>query len=227
MRGVEASLADVRVRIAAAARRSGRPPDVTLVAVTKGVDADRIGAAIAAGVTHFGENRIQEAAQKIEIIGRHAARWHMVGHLQRNKVRQAVELFDVIQSVDSVGLAADLSRRTATPIEILLQVNVAGEQQKFGFSSDDLEDAIREIVALPRLNLTGLMTIAPMTDEPEAIRPVFRRLRELRDHLNTLGLPGLHLHNLSMGMSDDCEVAVEEGATIVRIGRALFGERPL
>lgn len=149
----------------------------------------------------------------------------MIGHLQRNKVRQAVGLFDVIQSVDSVRLAADLSKRAREPIEILLQVNVSGERQKYGFSANDLEGAAAEIGALSRLNLTGLMTIGPMTDNPETARPVFRRLRELRDRLNGFGIPGVHLRHLSMGMSDDFEVAVEEGATIVRIGRAIFSKK--
>lgn len=195
------------------------------MAVTKGVGVDRVEAAIDAGVTHVGENRIQEAAPKIDAVGRRAVRWHMVGHLQRNKVRQAVTLFDVIQSVDSVRLAHDLSRRATDRIEVLLQVNVSGERQTHGFSTDDLEDAVAEVATLPRLNLTGFMTIAPMTDDPETARPVFRRLRELRDRLNSLGIPGMRLHHLSMGMSGDFEAAVEEGATIVRIGRAIFGKK--
>ena len=223
---VSGSVNSVRKRIAAAAHRTGRTSDdVALVAVTKSVDVDRIEAALAAGVTQLGENRIQEAAPKIDVVGRRAERWHMVGHLQRNKVPQAVSLFDVVQSVDSLRLAVDLSRRAAEPFEILLQVNVSGERQKYGFSPHALDRALPEIAALPRLNLTGLMTIAPMTDNPETARPVFRRLRELRDRLNDFGIPGVHLHHLSMGMSGDFEVAVEEGATIVRIGRAIFGER--
>ncbi|HEY3249111.1 MAG TPA: YggS family pyridoxal phosphate-dependent enzyme, partial [bacterium] len=218
---IETALAHLRDRIASAAVRSGRhPEDIVLVAVTKGVDADRIRAAIAAGITDLGENRVQEAALKIEAIGRRAVHWHLVGHLQRNKVREAVGLFDVIHSVDRVRLAADLSRLASMPIEILLQVNVSGERQKSGFSPDDLPSAIRQIAALPGLNVTGLMTIAPMMDDPETVRPIFRRLRDLRDRLNALGIPGLQLRYLSMGMSDDFEVAVEEGATIVRIGRA-------
>ncbi|HEV8354300.1 MAG TPA: YggS family pyridoxal phosphate-dependent enzyme [bacterium] len=225
MTSIETSLAEVHRRIAAATARADRSEGVTLVAVTKGVNADRIRAAISLGVTHLGENRIQDAAPRIAAIGRHAVRWHMIGHLQRNKVRPAVELFDVIQSVDSLGLAKDLSRRSATPVEILLQVNVSGERQKFGFSPDTIEEAVTEIAALPRLKQTGLMTIAPMTDDPETVRPVFRQLRELRDALNNLDIPGLDLVHLSMGMTDDFEVAIEEGATIVRIGRAIFGDR--
>ncbi len=223
---IEAALSRVWDRMASAAARSGRSPgDVVLVAVTKGVDVDRIQMVIAAGMTELGENRVQEAAPKIETIGRHAVRWHMVGHLQRNKVPQAVVLFDVVQSVDSLRLAASLSARATRLLEILLQVNASGERNKFGFSPADVESAVVDIAALPRLSLTGLMTIAPMADDPEAVRPVFRGLRELRDRLNALGIPGLQLRHLSMGMSDDFEVAVEEGATIVRIGRAIFGKR--
>lgn len=223
---VSASINRVRDRVAAAAQRSGRrPEDVALVAASKGIDVDRIKAAIASGVEHVGENRVQEAAPKISAVGRDRVRWHMIGHLQRNKARQALDLFDVIESVDSVPLAADLSKRTSRPIEILLQVNVSGERQKYGFSPDDLVSVIDEVAALPRLNLTGLMTIAPMTGDPETVRPVFRRLRELRDRVDALDIPGLRLRHLSMGMSDDFEVAIEEGATIVRIGRAIFGKR--
>ncbi|MGH2348823.1 MAG: YggS family pyridoxal phosphate-dependent enzyme [bacterium] len=235
MAGIDTALADVRRRIAVASGRSGRTDDVILVAVTKGVGIDLVRAAIAAGVTDFGENRIQEAAPKIHAMSGiegsflqglyHEARWHMVGHLQRNKARKALELFDVIQSVDSLRLAADLSARATAPLEVFLQVNVSGYQQKYGFPPDKVETAATEIATLPRLNLTGLMTIAPMTDDPEAVRPAFRRLRELRDRLNSLDIPGLHLRHLSMGMSNDFEVAIEEGATIVRIGRAIFGQR--
>jgi pyridoxal phosphate enzyme (YggS family) len=226
MTAIEAALDRIRGRISTASRRSGRRiEEITLVAVTKGVEPRAIRAALAAGVTHLGENRIQEAAPKIERIGRHAATWHLIGHLQRNKVHQAVALFDVIESVDSERLAADLSRRSSAPIDILLQINVSGEPQKSGLHPDEAEAAVRSIVALPRLNLVGLMTIAPMTDDPETVRPIFRQLRDLRGRLNALDLPGIHLDHLSMGMSDDFEVAVEEGATIVRVGRAIFGER--
>ncbi len=230
---VAASVARVRERIASAARRCGRRvEDVTLVAVSKGVDPTRILAAATGGVADFGENRVQEALPKITLLRPQvprAVRWHLVGHLQRNKVRQAAQLFDVIQSVDSAALATALSQQSAAMagriVDVLVQVNVAAEPQKFGIAADALPAVLRAIAALSGLRVVGLMTIAPQADHPEAVRPVFRRLRELRDDAARWGVaPGL-VH-LSMGMSDDFEVAVEEGATIVRIGRAIFGPRP-
>jgi len=228
---VAANVARVRERIAAAARRGGRrPEDVTLVAVSKGVDPARIVAAAAAGVTEFGENRVQEAGPKIAALqGRLAgrARWHMVGHLQRNKARQAAGLFAVLHSLDDTALAAALDRHlaaSARTLDALVQVNVAGEPQKFGIAPDRLPALLRELVGLPRLRVIGLMTIAPQVSNPETVRPVFRGLRELRDSVARLQLAPA-LVDLSMGMSDDFEVAVEEGATLVRVGRAIFGPR--
>jgi pyridoxal phosphate enzyme (YggS family) len=220
---VAAGVVRVRERIAAAARRSGRrPEDVTLVAVTKGVDPDRIRAAIAAGLADLGESRVQEAALKIEAMGR-PVRWHLVGHLQRNKAARAVALFDVIHSVDSAALLAELSARAEHQLDVLLQVNIAQEPQKHGVLADALPALVRDAAGLRRVRIAGLMTIAPQVPEPEQARAVFRRLRELRGELGRLlGAPMPHL---SMGMTDDFEVAVEEGATLVRIGRAIFGAR--
>lgn len=219
---VAANVARVRERIAAAARRGGRrPEDVTLVAVTKGVDAPQILEAVAVGVRDLGENRVQEAASKAAAVSA-GARWHLVGHLQRNKVRQAVALFTVIHSLDGARLAADVSRRAAAPVDVLLQVNVAGEAQKFGVPPEEAPTVLRAIAGLPALHVVGLMTIAPLSGDPEETRPVFGRLRGLRDDLEALGIAGVTLPHLSMGMSGDFEIAVEEGATMVRIGRAIF-----
>ncbi len=177
--------------------------------------------AVAAGVSHVGENRVQEAQAKLPQLADLSPQptWHMVGHLQTNKVKTALGLFDIIQSVDSLHLAHAIGRRApeGTRVPVLLEVNVAGEAQKYGFSQQELRAAAQEAHGLPGLDVRGLMTVAPLADDPEAVRPVFRRLRELA---LSLGLP-----ELSMGMTDDFEVAVEEGATIVRIGRAIFGPR--
>lgn len=230
MTDVAANVARVRERIAAAARRAARrPDDVTLVAVTKGVDPPRIAAAVAGGVTDLGENRVQEAEVKIpaaNALARRPLRWHMVGHLQRNKAKKAVALFDVVHSVDNSALAQELSRRTARMLDVLVQVNVAGAAQQRGIAPAALPALLRTIVRLPGLRVVGLMAIAPLTGDPETVRPAFRRLRELRDEVARLDIAETVIH-LSMGMTADFAVAVEEGATIVRIGRAIFGERPL
>jgi len=211
----------VRLRIATACQRSGRSPEeVTLVAVTKGFPPEAAREAVAAGVRHLGENRVQEAEAKRlglsdlppDVV------WHMVGHLQTNKVKTALGLFDIIHSVDSLDLAEAISRRALKPVPVFLEVNVAGEPTKYGFSPDELPRAREAIARLSNLDVRGLMTVAPLAASQEAVRSVFRRLREMAHSLG--------LHELSMGMTDDFEVAVEEGATHVRIGRAIFGERP-
>ena len=211
----------MRERIARAAERAGRPPrEVTLVAVTKSVEPPAIEAALRAGVNHFGENRVQEAKSKIEQLATLQPKppiWHMIGHLQTNKIKTAIEIFDIIHSVDSLRLAEALSRRLTTRLPVLLQVNVAGETTKNGFAPAEVMRAAEQIGRLPWLEIKGLMTIAPLARDAEEVRPVFRKLRQLRDAIG--------LVELSMGMSDDFEVAVEEGSTIVRIGRAIFGER--
>jgi len=226
------AMADSRERvlatIAEAAARSGRPPaDVTLVAVSKTVPPDRLRAATAAGLQLFGENRVQEAAAKVaEVPG---ARWHLVGPLQSNKARRAVELFEAIESVDSVAIARRLDRlaRETEPgrrLSVYLQVNVDDDPSKAGFAPHDLEGNLPDLLGLAGLRIAGLMTIGRLVSDPEQARPTFLALRELSSRLRSAhrGLePGL-----SMGMSDDYPVAVEEGATVVRVGRALFGERP-
>ena len=217
---IEFNVQDVRRRIASAAERAGRSPeDVVIVAVTKGVDPQNVRIALQAGIGHIGESRVQEARAKLASLSGVEPRpvWHMVGHLQANKVKTAVEVFDIIHSIDSVRLAESLSKRARNALPVLLQVNVSGEGAKNGFPPGDLHRAAQVIAHLPNLDVQGLMTIAPIAADPEEVRPVFRELRRLRDSLG--------LRHLSMGMSDDFEVAVEEGATLVRIGRAIFEER--
>lgn len=215
-----ARLAAVRARIAAASARGGRRPDeVTLVAVSKGVPVERVRAALASGITELGENRVQEAGPKIDALGR-GARWHLVGHLQGNKAARAAALFDVIHSVDSARLLEALDARAVRPLDVLLQVNVAREPQKSGVAPEALPELVRGAAALHLVRIVGLMTIAPLGADPARVRAVFRRLRELRGEAGRL--LGAPLPHLSMGMSDDFELAVEEGATIVRIGRAIF-----
>lgn len=222
----------VRAEIARAAERAGRSPeDVTLVAVSKTVPADRVRAAAELGITHFGENRVQEAEEKIHALTGclpPGVTWHMVGHLQSNKARKAVRLFALIESVDSLELARLLSRlgvERGVPVPVLLEVNVGGEETKFGFAPAELPEVLPRILELPMLEVRGLMTIAPLVGDPEDARPYFRQLRELRDRLAT-AYPSAELRELSMGMTNDFPVAIEEGATLVRIGRAIFGERP-
>ena len=212
-------VAHVRQRIERAAERAGRSPaDVTIVAVSKGFPPSAIDEAMVAGIADIGENRVQEAAAKIAALRGLPVTWHLVGHLQTNKAKTALELFDIIHSVDSLHLAEVLSHRAQRPLPVLLEVSVTGEASKFGFPPNEVAAAAEAIARLPRLDLRGLMTVAPFISDPETVRPVFRELRRLRDALG--------LAELSMGMTDDFEVAIEEGATLVRIGRAIFGERP-
>ena len=219
----------VLARIADASRRAGRSPsDVTLVAVSKTVDAERLRVAVSAGLTTLGENRVQEGEAKVGLID--GATWHLVGPLQSNKARRALEAFDVIESVDSVALAERLDRivRDAPDLPdrypVLLQVNVDDDPSKAGFAPDELAAAIDRTSTLDALDVRGLMTIGRLVADAEAARPTFAALRALSEGLRGEGA-GLG-PELSMGMTDDFEVAVEEGATIVRVGRALFGERP-
>jgi pyridoxal phosphate enzyme (YggS family) len=214
------NVAAIRKRIARAAENAGRSPsEITLVAVTKTVDAPAIREAFAAGLRHFGESRIQEAREKLPHLSdlQPAPTWHLVGHLQTNKAKTAAELFDVIHSVDSLKVAEAISQHSGSDKPVLVQVNVAGESSKYGFALQDTIAALEHIARLPHLRISGLMTIAPYTDDPEEVRPLFRRLRLMRDSLG--------LEHLSMGMSHDFEAAIEEGATLVRIGQAIFGER--
>jgi PLP dependent protein len=221
-------VARVRERIAAAAVRAGRAPgDVALVAVTKMRTPAEIEAVYAAGVRHLGENRVEEAEVKLPQLELPGVTWHMVGHLQGRKAGRAVDLFDVVQSVDSVRLARrldGLASKRDRALRVLIEVNVSGEESKYGFrlvERGQLDDAVAEIIALPHLCVEGLMTVAPLCADPEQVRPVFARLREVVGELQASFPQGMWRH-LSMGMTDDYVVAVEEGATMVRIGRALF-----
>lgn len=224
------NLNDVRRRIAAAAERAGRHPDaVTLIAVTKGTDANLVDAAIAAGVAHIGENRVQEAQRKFPHVDRvHEVQKHMIGHLQTNKVRHTLPLFDLIHSLDRPGLGEAISRRAerdGVPARVLIQVNAAAQPGRHGVSPDELLAFVREMAALPSMHIEGLMTMAPFSDDPETARPVFRTLRQLADEVAQAGIAGVEMKCLSMGMTNDFEVAIEEGSTMVRIGTALFGPR--
>jgi pyridoxal phosphate enzyme (YggS family) len=227
MSHIARNLEDVRSRIAAAARRAGRDPGaVRLVAVSKTVDLDRIREALAAGQRLFGENYVQEARDKIAVLGSEA-NWHLVGHLQTKKAKAAVELFDLIHSVDRLKLAQALDQaaaRSGKVQEILLQVNLAGEESKSGAAPEDLPELLQQVSRLSQVRVLGLMTMPPWLADPEAVRPYFRALREWRDRCRTH--TGLPLEELSMGMSGDFEVAVEEGATLVRVGTSIFGSRP-
>ena len=213
-------LAGVRERIARACARSGRDPAaVTIVAVSKGQPAEAVAAAARAGLSHFGENRVQEALPKIEALREASvsATWHLVDHLQSNKARVAAAAFRVIHSVDSERLLARLDSLATAPVDVLLQLNLAAEPQKHGAPADQLPALVVAARALAQIRLQGLMTIAPYVADAEEVRPVFRELSTLAQRFELAGL--------SMGMTDDLEVAVEEGATLVRVGRALFGER--
>jgi len=224
------SLADnlnsIQQRIRTACDRSGRDPaSVTVLAVTKTHPPETVKAAVEAGQFLFGENKVQEAKAKIPLCPC-KARWHFIGHLQTNKCRDAVHFFEMIQSVDSLALAQEIHKRAeqaAKTMPVLLEVNEAGEASKFGYAPDRLLAEFAELNALPRIEIHGLMTVPPWTAEPEKVRPHFRRLRDLKEQCEQiLGAP---LPHLSMGMTGDFEIAIEEGATIVRIGTALFGER--
>jgi pyridoxal phosphate enzyme (YggS family) len=223
------ALAAVRSRIAAAARRAGRAPEeVALLAVTKTVSVDRIGEAVAAGQRLFGENRVQEAQEKIRALSGEAS-WHMIGRLQKNKAKTAVELFDMVESVDSLELARLLSRRAerlGKVLPVLVQVKEAEEETKSGVRPDEAPSLIEAVCALPNLEVKGLMSIPPWPAHPEDSRPYFSRLREFRGRWDGSCCPAGSLTELSMGMTADFEVAVEEGATLVRVGSAIFGSRP-
>ncbi len=226
-------LEGVRRRIADAAERAGRSPDeIELVAVSKTMPAEMVVEAYRLGQRHFGENRVQESREKRDALAQlgpmPGAAWHMIGHLQTNKAKLAVELFDIIQSVDSVKLARLLDAGAAAAgkrLRLLLEVDFSHEPQRSGFSPLELEKAAGELVSLSNVEIQGLMTVAPLGLDPEETRSVFRRLRLLRDRL-AVSYPTVDWHHLSMGMSDDFVLAIEEGATIVRVGRAIFGERP-
>jgi hypothetical protein len=223
-------LDEVRGRIEAAALRCNRAPkEITLVAVSKTHPVEIVRAAIASGATDLGENRVQEADGKIPDVGRHAARWHLIGHLQSNKARRAVELFDVIHSLDSLALAQRLDRMCVElnrpELPVMIQVDLGREATKSGVDEAEVLQIVDGLKQCARLRLTGLMTLPPYFDDAQQVRPFFRKLRELRDELGSRGAFGDLRGELSMGMTHDYEIAIEEGATIVRVGTAIFGAR--
>ena len=222
--------ANVRGRSESAARRSSRiPDDITLIAISKTHPAEVLREGLRAGITDFGENRVQEAEDKILELGRTAARWHLVGHLQGNKAGRAVKLFDCIHSLDSVDLAQRLDRLCVESergeLEVLIQIDLGGEKTKAGIDPRGLPELLRALPDCPRLRLIGLMTLPPYFESPDCARPYFKTLRGLRDKLQTEGHFGERAGELSMGMSHDFEIAIEEGATMVRVGTAIFGAR--
>jgi PLP dependent protein len=224
-------LTEVRRRIEECARRAGRSPgEVKLIAVSKTHPPDAVRRAIQAGVGDLGENRVQEADTKISELGRDAARWHLIGHLQANKARRAVALFDLIHTLDSASLAQRLNRlceeEEREELPVLIQVDLGREETKSGVTEEELPELVKAVGACRHLRLKGLMTLPPFFDNAELVRPYFRRLRELRDELRERAAFGVGGEGeLSMGMSQDYEVAIEEGATFVRVGTAIFGER--
>ena len=223
-------LARIRAQIEAAALKCGRlPQQVKLIAISKTHSASVVRAAIGLGATDIGENRVQEAEQKINEVGRNAARWHLVGHLQANKARRAVQLFDVIHSLDSLELARRLDRlcdeEGRESLAVMVQVDLGHEETKSGIEEGELFELVEGLKSLEHVQCVGLMTLPPFFDDPEEARPFFRRLRELRDELATRGAFGDGKGELSMGMTHDFEVAIEEGATMVRVGTAIFGQR--
>ena len=226
------NISHVHDRIAVAARRAGRnPQEIALLAVSKTFPAGHIRQAYEAGMRIFGENRVQEFATKAEAVRElREAQWHMIGHLQTNKAAKAVELFSAVDSVDSLKLAEKLNvaaQKIGKKLAVLIEVNLGGEEAKSGIAPDkpELEQILEAAPQLEHLAIHGLMTIPPFTEDPQQARPYFRKLRELRDKIGARKLPGINMDTLSMGMSHDFEVAIDEGSTCVRVGTAIFGER--
>ncbi|MBI2089404.1 MAG: YggS family pyridoxal phosphate-dependent enzyme [Deltaproteobacteria bacterium] len=225
---VAANTRTVLARIQEAAAKCGRDPaTIKLLAASKSQSTEKIRAAIAAGVRLFGENYVQEAKDKREAV-KEGVEWHMIGHLQRNKVKAALDLFDLIESLDNVALAKELDKegkKRGRKVAVFVEVNLAGEESKTGIDKDRLVPLLEEVGKLSHLSVEGLMAVPPFRENPEAVRPYFRALRELQSELSRLKIPNVELKELSMGMTHDFAVAIEEGATIVRIGTALFGPR--
>ncbi|TAL28257.1 MAG: YggS family pyridoxal phosphate-dependent enzyme [Nitrospirae bacterium] len=229
------NISNIYKRMSHAAMRAGRnPDDIKLIAVTKTVSIEMVRQAVDAGLRIFGESKVQEAIKKVmsdELrVTSNKIKWHLIGHLQKNKAKAAVELFDMIQSVDSLELAETLNKQAeklGKIQEVLIQVKLSVNDDKHGILKENLISMIGQVIKLKNLDLKGLMTIPPYFENPEDARPYFRELRELRDNINELRVTGYALRELSMGMTNDFEVAIEEGATMIRIGTAIFGERKL
>ncbi|AOY77389.1 YggS family pyridoxal phosphate-dependent enzyme [Clostridium formicaceticum] len=225
---VEKNLSTIRDRISDAAIKVGRnPQEVQLIAVTKTVEPEVIEGAIHYGVTDIGENKVQEIIRKYEIIG-NKVRYHMIGHLQKNKVKYIIDKVEMIHSLDSYDLAKEIDKRAKKiqkTMKCLLQINVSGEESKYGISPLEVKSLLKEVSELNNMRIMGLMTMAPYTDNPEEVRKYFKDLKQLSLEIDKLGFENIHMNYLSMGMSNDFEVAIEEGANLVRIGSSIFGER--
>ncbi len=222
---IKDNIKQVNKRIAAACRKSGRDlSDITLVCVTKGVDPFTISDAFINGLRDIGENKVQEAAKKkAEVMP--GAKWHLVGHLQTNKVKDALEIFDMIHSVDSIELAQKIDKecgKLGKTIETLVQVNTSGEESKYGIKPGEVSQFLKEASTLPNIRIKGLMTITPLAEDPETVRPYLRSLREISESVKGESIPNIEMKYLSMGMSQDFEVAIQEGANIIRLGTAIF-----
>lgn len=228
MNPIAENIQDIQARIAAACQRSGRSPDsVQLIAVTKTIAVDQINLAIEAGMTILGENRVQEVLHKYESVSPDVS-WHLIGHLQTNKVRQIIDRVTLIHSLDSLHLAKELQKRAekrGKPVEVLIEVNVGQEVSKFGLSPEEVPAFLETLRDLDFIQVRGLMTVAPFLEDPEDVRIVFRRLKSLFDAIEALDIPNVTMVHLSMGMTHDFEVAIEEGATMVRVGTGIFGSR--
>lgn len=225
---IRKNIAMVRERIEKAARLAGRDPkEITILAATKSVDTKKIQEAVKAGITTFGENYVQEAAKKIKDLqgSKKDIHWHFIGHLQKNKAKDALQFFDTIESVDSIELAKELNKRAEKKLCVLIQVNLSKEKTKGGVTEHEALGLSRELAKLENISLKGLMTIPPFFENPEMSRPYFTELRRLAEKIRREAIPNVIMKELSMGMSHDFEVAIEEGATIIRIGTAIFGER--
>lgn len=223
------NIQEIQNRIARAAERSGRTfEDISLVAVTKTVEPDIINQAIQLGIHHIGENKVQEIMKKYDMINSSGLKWHLIGHLQTNKVKYIIDKVDMIHSVDSYKLAVEIDKRAKKInkiMDILIQVNISGEESKYGIQPDECHAVIQDICKLPNVKVRGLMTIAPYTDDAETVRPYFRDLKKLFIDIAEKNYDNVSMDYLSMGMTGDFEVAIEEGANIVRIGTAIFGPR--
>lgn len=225
---IQENIMEIKERIKQAALRSGRlPEDILLLAVTKTIDTDRIQEAVEAGLTSLGENKVQEILDKYETMGENV-KWHLIGHLQTNKVKYIIDKVELIHSVESLKLAEEIEKRAAAKniiMPILVEVNIAQEDSKFGLHPSEVETFIRNISTMQHICVKGLMTVAPYVENPEENRYYFRQLRELLVDINEKKIDNVHMDILSMGMTGDYEVAIEEGATIVRVGTGIFGER--
>ena len=225
---IKENIAEVEKKVAAACERSGRKrEDVLLLAVSKTIDVDRIKEAVDCGLTSLGENKVQEIMDKYDAMGPDV-KWHLIGHLQTNKVKYIIDKVDLIHSVESLKLAEEISKRAeakGVTANILLEVNVADEESKFGIKVDECEEMVRKISVLPNIVIRGLMTVAPFVENPEENRVYFRQLKQLLVDINSKKIDNVNMEVLSMGMTGDYEVAIEEGATIVRVGTGIFGAR--